>query len=351
MALLRKMPSLIFKTSAAFPAVQPQRPRAYSIAGPRIVDRVADLTTRPYEPGDAAAFTALMNAVDEAGGGRAAFTAEEIDSELSAIVAHFPTDSQLTFAPDGTLVAGGVVSTPPADGFRTDLFGGVHPDWCGQSLGRAVLGWQYERATQIHAATATGTQWQAETRVMTGEPTAARLLARLEFAPVRYFFEMLAPTTTTSGATLPAGLRSEVLPPGIDRSLYEADAEAFTDHWGFQRHEFGNWRSMMLHTEGFRPELSRVVVDGDEIAGYLLSYRDNDPSRINIGRVGTRRRWRGKGVASALMAEVIEASARAGYPYVCLGVDAASPTGAVGVYERAGFKQEHSFVAYRRPIG
>jgi len=51
------------------------------------------------------------------------------------------------------------------------------------------------------------------------------------------------------------------------------------------------------------------------------------------------------------MAEVIEAAGQAGYSYVCLGVDADSPTGAVGVYERAGFKHEHSFVAYRRPIG
>jgi ribosomal protein S18 acetylase RimI-like enzyme len=55
-------------------------------------------------------------------------------------------------------------------------------------------------------------------------------------------------------------------------------------------------------------------------------------------------------VASALLAEVIEAAAQAGFTSVGLGVDADSPTGAVGVYERAGFVKEHSFVAYRRPI-
>jgi mycothiol synthase len=312
---------------------------------------MSDLTTRPYEPSDAPAFTDLMNLIDEAGGGRAGFTAEEIGSELSAIVAHFPTDSRLTFAPDGTLVAGGVVSTPPPGGFRADLFGGVRPDWCGRGLGRALLGWQYERAVQVHAATAPGEPWQTETRVMTGEPTAARLLARLEFVPARYFMEMLASTTTAPHATLPTGLRSGPPTPGIDRPLYEADLEAFTDHWGFQRSEFDDWLSMRVRTEGFRPDLSRVVFDGDEIAGYILSYRDNDPDRLAVGRIGTRRPWRGRGVASALLAEVIDAAARAGYPYVCLGVDADSPTGAVGVYERAGFTPEHSFAAYRRPIG
>jgi ribosomal protein S18 acetylase RimI-like enzyme len=56
-------------------------------------------------------------------------------------------------------------------------------------------------------------------------------------------------------------------------------------------------------------------------------------------------------VAGALLAEVIAASAQAGYPHVCLEVDADSLTGAVGVYERAGFTAEHTFVTYRRPIG
>ena len=311
---------------------------------------MADMTTRPYEPNDAAAATALMNVIDQAGGGRAAFTVEAVGAMLASEVAHFPTDTQLTFAADGALAAMGAVATPPTGGYRVDLFGGVHPDRRGQGLGRAVLGWQYDRATQIHAVTAPGEQWQAEVGVMAGEPTAARLLARLEFSVVRYFVEMLASTASTSGATLPAGLRSEVLTPGIDRSLYDAHVEAFADHWGAQRREIDKWLPLALHSKDFRPALSRVAFDGDEIAGYVLTYRDNDPSRSYIGQVGTRRPWRGKGVASALIAEVIEASRQAGYSYVCLGVDADSPTGAVGVYERAGFKREHSFVAYRRAI-
>ena len=312
---------------------------------------MADLTTRPYEPADATAFTALMNTIDEAGGGRAGFTAEDLAAELAAIVAHYPTDSRLTFAPDGTLVAAGVVATPPPGGFRADLFGGVHPGWLGRGLGRELLGWQFGRARELRAAAEPSAPWQAETRVMSSDATAARLLTRLEFAPVRYFFEMLAPTTASSGAKLPVGLRSEVPGTGIDRPLYEADSEAFADHWGFQRRDIDPWLAMTLRNGAFRPDLSRVAFDGEEIAGYLLSFRDPDPGRVMVGRVGTRRAWRGQGVASALLAEVIEASARAGYPHVCLGVDAASPTGAVGVYERAGFVHEHSFVAYRRPIG
>lgn len=313
---------------------------------------MSDLTIRPCEPGDVAAVTALLNTIDEAGGGRAGFAAGDIGAILSSTVAHLPTDTRLTFAPDGTLVAAGTVPTPPPGGFRVDLWiGGVHPDWRGRGLGRAVLGWQYERATQIHAATAPGARWQVETCMVTGEQTAARLFARLGFEPARYSFEMVASTAAASGAALPAGLRSEIPAPRLDRPLYEAHTEAFTDHWGYQRKEFDKWLPTTLHAEGFRPDLSRVAFDGDDIAGFVLGYRDNDPNRINIGHVGTRPPWRGRGVASALMAEVISAAARAGYPFACLEVDADSPTGAVGVYERAGFKQKHGFVAHRRPIG
>ena len=113
-----------------------------------------------------------------------------------------------------------------------------------------------------------------------------------------------------------------------------------------QRREFDKWLPLALHSKDFRPALSRVAFDGDEIVGYVLTYRDNDPTRSYIGHVGTRRPWRGKAVASALMAEVIEAARQAGYSHVCLGVDADSPTGAVGVYERAGFKRIGRFGAY-----
>jgi mycothiol synthase len=340
----------VFGAYRGWPASRLSPPNGVAPAG--TVGSVADLNTRSYEPGDAAAVTALMNAIDEVGGGRAGFAVQDVSAMLAATVAHFATDSRLTFAPDGTLVAMGTVPTPPPGGFRVDLFfGGVHPGWRGRGLGRAILGWQYERAAQIHAAGAPQPQWQAETMTVTGEPTATALFTRLGFTAARYSFEMLAPTTATTSATLPAGLRSEPPTPGIERPLYEAHMEAFADHWGHQRREYDKWLPVTVRSDGFRPDLSRVAFDGDEIAGFVLSYRDHDPSRISVGQVGTRRSWRGRGVAGALLAEVIEASALAGFPYLGLEVDADSPTGAVGVYERAGFRQEHSFVTYRCPIG
>ncbi len=312
---------------------------------------MADLTTRPYEPDDAAELTALLNAIEERAGGRPAFTEDETRVLADTLIVDRATDSRMIFDGDGVLVAGGIVPTPPPGGFRVDIYGGVHPDRYGQGLGRELLTWQYQRAVEIHDERDPGSEWQAETGTLTGDTEASRLFPKLGFAPVRYFFDMVAPTTTAAEPiALPTGLRVVTPDTSQHHELYEAHMEAFADHWGYQRREFEPWTTLTVNSTDYRPELSRVALAGDEVAGYVLSYTDASPDRLYIGQVGTRRAWRRQGLASALLSEVLAAAGAAGLALAGLGVDADSPTGAVGLYERAGFTREHSFVAYRRPI-
>jgi mycothiol synthase len=312
---------------------------------------VRELTIRPYAPADAAAITNLLNTAELAAGGRAGWVASEVGDLVDALVADAGKDTRLLHDADGTLVAAGIVGTPPAGGFRADLLGAVHPEHRGRGIGRELLAWQYERATLAHAARDPRGQWQAEVGVISSDAGARRLFERQGFAVARYFFDMIAPTAQARDAALPDGLRTVAADDDLAPAVYAAHMEAFADHWGWQRREYEPWLTLTFKADSFRPDLSRIAFDGDEIAGYVLSYTDADPERIYIGQVGTRRPWRGRGLASALLAEVLAGAAAAGFPKVCLGVDAESPTGAVGVYARAGFVEEHSFVAYRKPIG
>jgi GNAT superfamily N-acetyltransferase len=314
------------------------------------VGGVADLTTRPYEPGDAAAVADLYNTLERATGGHPGYMPDELGAMMRATVRDFGRDTRLVTDPDGRLVAVGSVHTPPDGGFRVDLYGGVLPERQGQGLGRELLGWQLERAEEIHRAVAPDAEWQAETGAMVDDASAARLMRRFGLAPVRYFFEMAAATKKPGSAGLPEGLESLPYRAELERPLYEAHMEAFADHWGYQRRGFDEWVGMTLRSSGFRPELSRIAVDGGEIAAYVLGYTDADPGRLYIGQVGTRRPWRRRGLAAALLAEVLGAASEAGLGTAALGVDGASPTGAVGVYERAGFVVESRAVAYRRPL-
>jgi ribosomal protein S18 acetylase RimI-like enzyme len=54
--------------------------------------------------------------------------------------------------------------------------------------------------------------------------------------------------------------------------------------------------------------------------------------------ISTRREWRGKGVASALIAASLRQLAGLGFDEAALGVDLDNPTGALGVYQRMGYE-------------
>jgi mycothiol synthase len=310
---------------------------------------MADFNFRPYRPGDAAALTALYNAVEQHAGGHPGYIEDETAAVIKAIVADPETDTRLAFSPDGELVAAGVLGTPPPGGFRVDAHGGVAPQWRGRGLGREVLGWQVDRAREVHRAAGSPDGWAFEANTLLADDTAVRLFERFGAKPSRYYFEMVAPAKDDP-RPMPDDLRVQTYEPQFERALFEAHTEAFSDHWGYQMRTFDQWTGFTVRSESFLPDLSRLVFDGDELAAYVLTYDDADPDRVYIGQVGTRRPYRRRGLAGALLADVVAGSAASGKGTVYLWVDADSPTGAVGVYENAGFTSGTRAVEYRQSL-
>jgi len=311
---------------------------------------MGQLLTRGYRPDDAEAIATLLNTIETAAGGHPCYTSEEVAVFNATAVKEPELETRLLFDEAGTLAAAAIVSTPPAGGFRVDLFGGVLPAWRGRGIGRELLSWQLERAAELHRAVAPEAEWEVEVGVLVDDDSANRLFKRLGLQPARYFFEMVASTIDPPTAQLPPGVRSVPYTPELEQALYEAHMEAFGDHWGYQRRDFDSWAPFTVQAAAFRPDLSRLVFDGDELAGYLLAYDDPGPERCYIGQVGTRKPWRRRGLAGAMLAQVLAAAGAAGRSSASLSVDAASPTGAVGVYERAGFDVAYRTVAYRKRI-
>jgi mycothiol synthase len=308
------------------------------------------LTIRPYVESDAEAIADLINTIEAKHGAEAGWTGGELRSLIKAWVRDPATDSRLVVTPDGELVAVGIVSPPPDGGQRADMLGGVHPAHQGRGLGREMLAWQYERVRHLHTDVAPDAPWHVETGSSVNDRAAIRLFERFGFGPVRYFFEMIAQLDgKRTDQAMPDGLALAPYAPELGKPLYEAHMEAFSDHWGFQSRAFEKWVLGTVESEEFRPDLSRIAFDGDEIAAYVLAY-DNVEGREYIGQVGTRRPWRKRGVASALISASLAAAVADGKSSASLGVDADSPSGAVGVYERLGFEVKHKFVSYRRPV-
>jgi mycothiol synthase len=208
----------------------------------------------------------------------------------------------------------------------------VHPRE--RSTYAALLDWGETRVREIAEGR------PAILRVSTAEDDevfAAEIAARgLDL--IRHFFRMEIDLDGELPAPdWPAGLSVQTCKPADERPLYEAWSDAFADHWEFVPMPFEDW-VRFGQNPARDPTLEFLVLDGGEIAGFALCQPERRPGTGHVGLLGVRPRWRRRGIALALLLHAFREFRRRGRPSVDLGVDAASTTGAVRLYERAGMR-------------
>lgn len=317
------------------------------------------LVARPYRTGDAAAVAQLWNRCDEADGVPWRASVGEIENWLSRANEKFDAarDMRMVEA-DGALIATWQVDwVDTTDGLREyRLDGMVDPEWRRKGIGTWLLHDSQAHARSRDAALPTELprlfgSWQPDTRL-----GALALMRREGFAPARYFFDMVRPTMDGIVVPpLPDGL--ELRPVASDqlRQLWSADTEAFRDHWGGfddSDERFATWTG----DPNFDPSLFVIAWDGDEIAGGVFNEIDETGNRAFnrkrgwLSSVFVRRRWRRRGLGAAVVARSLEVLRERGMTSAGLGVDAENPTGALGLYERAGFEVDFRSTAFRKPM-
>jgi ribosomal protein S18 acetylase RimI-like enzyme len=134
---------------------------------------------------------------------------------------------------------------------------------------------------------------------------------------------------------------------------------AFGEHEGFMPWTAEMWEQWVDGTKNARPELSWVVVnDADPtiVVAYLLTseFEANAAARgkreAYLAKLGVRREYRGRGLAGALLALSSREYAAQGYSESSLDVDTNNPTGAFGLYERAGYQVASRTATFLRVI-
>jgi mycothiol synthase len=235
--------------------------------------------------------------------------------------------------------------------------GWVDPAYRRRGIGSMVLARNEERC---RALAATHVTERPKTLGMGAPETnagAQALARRSGYEPVRWFTDMERSLEGELPAIppLPAGL--EVRPATADqaRQVWEADLDAFRDHWGGWDSSEASYRRWVESPE-FQPELMVVAWDGDEVAAAVLNaiYAEEN-AELGVARgwldsVFTRRAWRRRGLARALIVRSLHLLRERGMEVAALGVDADNPSGAFGLYEAAGFAPTERFVAWRKPM-
>jgi ribosomal protein S18 acetylase RimI-like enzyme len=269
------------------------------------------------------------------------------------------TDALVGLTMTGDLIAYArcFISPEPTREAAVNLDFEIHPAHRSEPLEDWLLGWMAQRA---------------QARVQTLSPALPRMLrcglpntrtadgtlfARHGYTPSRYFYRMrrdlrepLPMWPTPEGVTLHA------YAPEYDQAMLEVFNASFRDHWGHEAVIREDWEKFFIGTEKFRPDLSLVAVVGGEVVG--LSFNEinrasNQRSGRNEGTItelGVLRAWRKRGIASALLIESMRRFRAAGLDYAALGVDTANPTGALGLYEKLGFRQVRHFTVYEKAL-
>src|SRR5690606_9543407 len=129
------------------------------------------------------------------------------------------------------------------------------------------------------------------------------------------------------------------------RKVYEADREAFRDHWNNTPMTFEFWSHHLLESDIADPSLWMVAVEGDEVAGVSINAPfDNTYETGFIYVLAVRQAWRKKGLGRALLLHTFAEFKRRGYKQVDLNVDEENITNAVALYKKVGMTTHQRLV-------
>jgi mycothiol synthase len=320
---------------------------------------VDGLTLRAYRPSDAEPMSQLWNRIFSADGVPWRTEPAELENWFSTANDKFDA-SRDTFLVE---VQGTLVATADAewvdtnDGLREFRIGAmVDPAWRRRGIGTWLQHVLEEHVAELAERYPTDKPKFLGTWATDTEKERIALVGRFGFEPARFFFDMARPSLDDiEEPVLPEGLEFRPVSADQMKQLWDADVEAFRDHWGGfdgSDERFEQWKK----DPKFDPSLFVVAWAGDEIAGGVVN-QINEAENVAFKRkrgwlqsVFVRRPWRRRGLGQAVVLRSLQVFHDRGLTSAGLGVDADNPTGALGLYERTGFEVEMRSTAYRKPL-
>jgi mycothiol synthase len=317
-----------------------------------------DIRLRPFVPdGDYPALVELIHAAHRFDAIEELPSVENLRAEQDHIEGFDPRQDVLVAEVDGSIrAAARLIARTRAGRGSYHFEAWVAPGARGRGIGTALLGWIEERARQVAAVDGRAEPRELVTWIDETLPGAITLLEAHGYEVGRYGFEMVRDITAPIELLeLPAGLEVRPVEPAQHRQIWDADCEAFRDHWDSAERTEADYEAWFAEPE-LDTSLWRVAWADDEVAGAVMpSIWPDENELLGIRRgwlnhVSVRRPWRRQGLASALIIAALAGLRSVGMTEAALGTDAENVTGAVRVYERLGFRRTVTRAKYRKPL-
>ncbi len=234
-------------------------------------------------------------------------------------------------------------------------FAKIMPEWRYKGIERSITNWCEARLLEIAAEHPKDSKRFFQTDSDKTKPALNELLESLGYQPVRYGFRMSRSLEDIPEAELPEGIEARPVKMEDTLKIWEASVEAFRDHWGFSEPDEDEFESYKT-SKFFQPDLWQVAWDGNEVVSSVMNYINHDENEKYNQKLGwtenisTRRAWRRRGIARALIVRSMHMHKALGMTRVALGVDTENPNGALQLYKSLGYQEEKTFISYRKEM-
>lgn len=316
------------------------------------------LTARPATLDDLDAAVALMNRVSRHESGRDRHKADDVRGEWTSPHFNMATDTLSVWNVDGAMVGYVELWRIPAERMRFWLR--VDPAHDLDTLGGYLAAWAEAQGRANLGRTPDGVRVVLHAGHKAGVPGVDALFERAGFRVVRYIYRMrIDMTADPAPPAVPDGfaLRPYRHPADVEQLVW-VDRESFRDHWGYVDvphaeiiDDFNHW---FAEDKLMDPALTTFVVDATSgaLAGAVICRLEDtgDPDAGYVEMLAVLRPYRKRGLGNALLRWAFHTLHQRGKAAVTLYVDAASLTGALRLYERAGMRMVETNTRYEKVL-
>ncbi len=320
---------------------------------------IQNLKLRNYEGrSDLKNIVRVWNGCREVDGSESPLTIEELEREFEHLTSCNLKKDILLVEKDNELIGCSMLWwEDDSEGKRLfRYYAKIVPEFRGTGLTTSVVRWVEERGKEIAKENPVDKEKKFYIVIDQKEEDLRRVLESENYRLYRYGLKMKRPDLEN--------VPNCSLPDGIEiRAVEEEHLEKIRKAWNsvcrdlrsqvpISKEDWEQWKK----DGSFDPSLWSICWKDDEVVGTCIGFIDKNENRANVVERGhtefisTKKDWRGKGIAKALLVDVLKKLKEAGMEEAVLGVDSENPSGAVHLYRKMGFEEVGKVIFYEKAL-